>query len=142
MRVLVPLLAVLSVALLPGCVEDTTCIPTSTAAQDASKVDLVAPTGSAVLTATLTAEDGADLAGRTLRFEVLADDSVVHDDSASAGDGGRASIDLKRAEVEALAGIARGDAFSASFPGDGTYCASRDGAAFRVVRAPAGLPAG
>lgn len=120
-----------------GC--DTTCIPTSTAAVDARKVDVVTPEATSVLRATLTA-DGSPLSGRVMRFDVQDDGDTVYADDASTGRSGVASYDLKRVDAQALAGLVRGNGFVAAFEGDGTYCASSDDARFKVVRAPVPLP--
>lgn len=124
-------------SLLTGC--ETTCVPSVTQAQDATKLDLTAPAGSAVLRATLSAE-GTALPGRELTFDVLADAGTVYSDTASTGADGTAGLDLKRLDLGSLTGVVRGDRLRVSFRGDGTYCASADDAAFDVVRAPAGLP--
>jgi hypothetical protein len=133
------LLVAVTGSLLSGC--ETTCIPTATDAQDAAKVDLVAPDGSAVLSGSLSA-DGTVLPGRELTFDVLADGATVHSDTASTGADGTAGLDLKRVDVGALSSVVRADALRVSFRGDGTYCASAEDAAFDVVRAPGGLPVG
>lgn len=126
----------LAASLVTGC--ETTCIPTAVQAEDATELDLVA--GSAVLRADLRADDTV-LPGRQLTFDVLADGRAVHSDTASTGAGGTARLDLDRVEdVGTLAALVRADLLRASFRGDGTYCASADDAALRVVRAPAGLP--
>ena len=130
------MLAVTAAALLSGCVTDTSgCLPTQTSADEARKVDLRGPADSATLVATLTAE-GMPVPGRVLRFDVLADGSAVHDDDASTGDNGVASLDLKQVDAGALTGLARAEEFRASFAGDDTYCASSDTAPVEVVGAP------
>lgn len=124
-------------SLVSGC--DTTCIPTTTTATEALKVDLETPRGSSTLTAELVAE-GAPLTGRLLTFDVQDDGASVHSGDAATSARGTASYDLKRAEAQALVAIVRADAFVAAFAGDATYCASSDEAGFRVTRAPVPLP--
>jgi L-ascorbate metabolism protein UlaG (beta-lactamase superfamily) len=131
------LLVALGGCVLPGC--DTTCIPTATDAHDATRLDLVAPAGSAVLRGSLAA-DGTELPGRQLVFDVLATGGTVHSGTASTGADGTASLDLKRVDAGAVGALVRGDQLRVTFGGDGTYCASADDAAFDVVRAPAGVP--
>lgn len=126
---------------LAGCAASTDCIATTTAATEATKVDLRASGQSSVLEARIAVADGgAPLAGRTLRFAILDDGAEVHAMTASSGDDGGGRVDLKRVDVGALAAVVRGDAFRASFAGDTTHCASSGEASFAVVGAPPGAP--
>jgi hypothetical protein len=126
--------ALVALAGLTGCYVDSDCTPTRTAARAATKVNVGAAARSAVVDATLTTRGGEPLPGMTLTFDLLDDDASVYTDDASTGSGDRASVDLKRADADALLGIVRADSFRASFSGDGEYCASSDTAAFRAVR--------
>ena len=137
MRALLLVVGTMAATLVAGC--ETTCIPTTTTATDARKLDLVTPDASSTLPAMLMAE-GAPLAGRILRFDVQDDGASVYSDDATTSRTGTASYDLKRVDAQALAAIVRGNGFVAAFAGDGTYCASSDEAGFKVVRAPVPLP--
>lgn len=131
-RLAIPV-AALTMLSVTACDDYTNCTPTRTVARAASKVNVGTLSRSAVIEATLTA-NGEPLSGQTLEFEVLDDDAAVYRDDGSTGGNGTARVDLKRADADAVLGIVRGDAFRASFDGDGTYCASNDEAAFSAVR--------
>ena len=124
--------ALVALAALPGCYADGHCLPTEITSSPANKVDVRAPTGSAVVQARLTA-DGEPLGAKRLSFEILDDGSTVYETSATTGSTGTARADLKRADPGAVVALARADAFRASFAGDDTYCSSFDNAPFRTV---------
>ena len=125
---------VLTALALPGCyVQSADCTPTRTAARPADKVDVRVATRSGTVEARLTA-GGEALPGRELRFEILDDGAVVHDDSASTGSTGVARLDLKRVDPGSLVALARADRFRVTFAGDSEHCRSSDEAAFRTVR--------
>lgn len=73
-------------------------------------------------------------------FDVNADGDTVYSDDASTGRSGVAAYDLKRVDAQALAAVARGNGFAASFAGDGTYSASSDQARFRSSELPCHFP--
>lgn len=130
--------AVLSLGMSGDC--ESSCEPTTTDAETADKVDLTAVGRSSTLGAKLTVSaTGQLLSGKTLRFAVFDDDAEVYAENGSTGSDGVARIDLKRVELPALQGLARGDEFRAAFAGDSTYCSSSDDADFRVLKAPAGV---
>ena len=134
MRSLPLLAAALALPALSACYVDASdCTPTTTQATPADKVNVGTLGRSAVLRARLTTGSGP-VAGRQLTFEVLDDDASVYTADATTEADGTARIDLKRADPGALLAIVRGDAFRASFDGDGTYCGSSDRAAFHAVR--------
>jgi hypothetical protein len=118
-----------------GDCDSADCTPTTTEATRADKLDLTAASRSAVLEARLTADD-KPLAGKTLRFAVLADGAEVFFETAATGADGKARIDLKQVRLDALQAIVRGDQFRATFGGDSTYCSSADDADFRVLKVP------
>lgn len=121
--------------LLPACYGpyDDNCTPTRIAARPADKVNLGALSRSAVLSARLTAR-GAPLSARTLTFDVQDDGATVYTTDGRTNSDGVASIDLKRADADALIALGRGDQFLVTFDRDGTYCGSSGNAAFHTVR--------
>ncbi|MCU1623984.1 MAG: hypothetical protein JWL79_2829 [Frankiales bacterium] len=130
MRSLAP--ALLLLPLLAACTDATGCTATTMTASDATKVDLKV-LGSAVLRARLTAK-GTGVAGKTIVFTLRAGDSDVFRGESSARADGTASLDLKsQLNASALLAVVRATAFTASFPGDTTYCSSADDAAFRTL---------
>lgn len=130
--------AVVSMGMSGDC--ESSCIPTTTTATVADKVDLTAVGQSSTLTAKLTVtETGEALSGKTLKFSVYDDGEQVYREEGSTVSGGVLTIDLKKLDIPSLRGIARGDQWQAAFEGDSTYCSSSDDKDFRVLKAPAGV---
>jgi hypothetical protein len=135
----VPAVALFGLAA-PACESTGTCTPTTTKATEANKVDLTATSRSSTIEAKLTVKaDGKALSGKSLGFAVLDNGAEVYTAEGTTQSSGVARIDLKRIELNALQAVARGDQFTATFSGDGTYCSSQDSAAFKVAKAPAGI---
>ena len=129
-RALLPVLLLLPLA---GCSHSPGCVPTVMTAQDASKVSVTSPLGSAVLRARLTAR-GKPLPGATVTFLLRANGSTVSSVSDSTAADGRSAVDLKgKVSPSDLVGLARATSFTAAFAGNSGYCSSADDGAFRVL---------
>lgn len=130
-RVQFLLCAAISLGAMTAC-DAPGCIPTVTAAEDASIVAAPDVAKSGVLVATLTAE-GRALPDRVIRFSV--DDAILGSpelgkDTTDAR--GRARLDLKKKPLKFVNTVTEDD-YTAAFAGDGTYCSSNDSATIEIA---------
>lgn len=133
----VAIAVVMLAAMTVSCDAETDCEPTRMTAAAAEKVDLAQPGESSVLTARLTTGDGDPLPGLPIVVEVLDDGAEVYTDEATTDDGGDVRVELVgEVDIDAVQGIARGDAWRARFDGNAEYCSSDDRAAFNTLNGP------
>lgn len=131
------LVPVVLLPLLAGCtVESPDCTPTTTRADDATKVDLRGLRGSSVLTGRLTeSESGKAVGGATVTVTLRNGGDELYSATATTTSGGRVAYDLKgRLSVEQTLALARADGFGLSFDPQRHYCSSSDEARFRTLR--------
>ena len=130
----VGLVIALLLASTAACGDVNDCKPTRMAAQPATKVDLSAPGDSSVLAARLTTAKDKPLPGMDVLVEVLDDGDAVYTEQLSTDDDGSVRHQVVgQLDPNALQGLARGDAFRASFDGTARYCSSSDRSAFKTL---------
>jgi hypothetical protein len=120
-----------------ACSDLEDCKPTRMTAEPATKVDLSSPGDSSVLQARLTTKDDKPLAGMDVLVEVLDDGDAVYTEQVSTDDDGSVRHELVgQLDPNALQGLARGDAWRATFDGTARYCSSDDRTEFKALATP------